>query len=351
MIHKLKALAQALVGGPAASRTIMACRRTLHAILSKTWLLRGVYQAFASSNFYFEHLAVSAGIAKYNRGLSSTSPRLRRNVHRLEKGLTSRHRRSSFARDYVLETVRELADRTHELDPVERNWAMGVLKEYFASVDHDTLIDLAEEEFNTSIATLPQSHVLDLHGPMLKKTGKPVPYEKFMELSVQRRSVRWFTDKPVKPADFKMAVEAALLSPSSCNRLPFRIIAGYGTIEAPRIVGLPFGAAGFGGQVPLGVAIIGDFSSYFSVRDRHGPYIDAGLFGMSLSLALETLGLSSTIINWPEVAPQDMIAKRRFRLKSHERVIFMMAIGYADVDVLVPSSAKKSVEHMISELR
>lgn len=66
--------------------------------------LASYYYAIFSADFAREQTAFLAGVKAYEESLnapSGTSALIRRNVHRLEKGLLMRPRRIPFATDYI----------------------------------------------------------------------------------------------------------------------------------------------------------------------------------------------------------------------------------------------------------
>ncbi len=91
-------------------------------------------------------------------------------------------------------------------------------------------------------------------------------------------------------------------------------------------------------------AVTGDLSAYFYERDRHSIYVDGCLSAMLFMLALETVGLASCPLNWPEVNSLDRKLEKRLGLPPHERAIMFMAIGYADPQGRVAYSEKKSLD-------
>ena len=88
-----------------------------------------------SPEFSNEHHAVLQGRKAYEKSLHeiwNSCALLRRNTHRLEKGLIMRPRRSVFAEAFILETVEcySRAVRSTQLDSNELKWATDVLDEY-----------------------------------------------------------------------------------------------------------------------------------------------------------------------------------------------------------------------------
>jgi nitroreductase len=332
----------------------------LLSFLSTRPRLAGIYYAIADRSLSREAAGVIAGRVQHRRENESEAATyflLRRNTHRLEKGLIMRPRRPVFAADYIAETVQiyERALRSSSMEPssLELLWARDVLREYFAAVDvaHPQIepqwraFQKLEGLIQCSSTDLPQQnrvpYARDLSGP------RPVEFNDFMALSMRRRSVRWYLDKPVPRELVDQALTAAAQAPSACNRQPFVYRIFDEPERAHQLAAVPLGTKGFSDKLPSVVVLVGRLRAYPQERDRHAIYVDGGLSAMSFMYALETLGLSSCPINWPDVQPQERIMTKELGLAPDERVIMLIAYGWPDPDGLVPFSAKR--EH--SQLR
>lgn len=293
-------------------------------------------------------VVVSGQRAFFAADFTRHNPVLRRNVHRLEKGLTMAPRAPVFAEDYILETVYAYRDALTgaAADPAELGWARDVLDAYFSAVDNTPVISTARAEF----ASTP--HSARVSPPAIPTERKNLPasnlgFDDYLTLCRQRKSVRWFDPRPVPGDLVEKALAAALLAPSACNRQPFlfRYLDQPG--EAARAAAIAMGTAGYVHQIPALVVLLGDFSCFPSARDRHVPYIDASLAAMQFMLALETLGLSSCAINWPDIAARERRMRNLLGLPAHLRPIMLIALGFADPEGGVPHSAKKPVDSVL----
>lgn len=275
---------------------------------------------------------------------------LRRQIHRLEKGLIMKNRRSVFAMDYILDTVynyervyKGMNEQHLQRDEGLLMWSAGVLEHYFSQVGHHEIIARARVIFQG----IPRSSAnIQGHVPYYRKAIKTaeVSYEGLFDLAVQRRSVRWYQDKPVDRTLIEQAMRIASLSPSACNRQPFEFHV-YDTEDLKNRVGsIPMGIRPFHRQIPVFVVVVGKLSAYLSERDRHVIYIDGGLAAMSFMLALETLGLSSVPINWPDIEEIEQEMDRTLGLAADERPIMLIGLGYADPEGMIPYSQKKSTD-------
>lgn len=306
-----------------------------------------LYYAFASPAFRREQRSVAAGMLRH---LAHQDPRaelytLRRDTHRLEKALLMRPRRDVFALDYIEEAVtayRHCVTTEPELGP-ELNWARDVLTEYFSVVGNHPTIERARRLFqSTGTRQAPPERV-----PYRRDLGPcPVDYAQLLALAMRRRSVRWFADRPVPRDLLDKAIRVAQQAPSSCNRQPYVYRFFDEKAQVSELSTLPLGTAGFAHNIPVLCAVVGDLSAYFDERDRHGIYIDASLSIMGFMFALETLGLSSCPLNWPDIERRERHAARRLGLAPHERIIMFIAIGYPDPDGLVAYSQKQPLDYV-----
>lgn len=318
---------------------------------SNRWLASLYYFLF-SAEFRREMHSVLSGRVAYRSSLAKigrSSALLRRNIHRLEKGLIMQPRRAIFASDYIIETVVVYvkAVQTATLCEAELKWATDVLTEYFSVVQDNAVIAKARAMFNsaskpvTATTSIPYAH-----------QTLPFAAVSFADLSalfIRRRSVRWYQQKTVEPELIRQAVNVASLAPSACNRQPYRFDLLSLPADAAKVARLAMGTTGFADQIPSLIAVIGDLSCYPAERDRHVIYIDASLASMQLMLALETLGLSTCPINWPDIEQREQAIATELALEPYERVVMLMAIGYADPVGGIPYSQKKTDELLLRQ--
>lgn len=325
----------------------------LYKFLSQNSLLASFYLTFFSGSLKHEHQALTKGIFNYYRTikkLGANTAALRRNIHRLEKGLLMRPRRPVFALHYIEETINIYKNSLHIKDIYsdhnQLKWAHDVLQQYFKASDPDHhFIRKLKLEFNK----LPKPDKFSQKENFIPYTRdkefptKHISYDVFLKLSKQRKSVRWFKNKRVPRLLIDKALEAAAFAPSACNRQPFH----YRIFDDKKIVSqisqIPFGTAGFADNIPLIIVMIGDLSNFFSPRDRHLIYIDTALSVMAFVYALETLGLSSTCINWPDFNLLEKKLSKILNLKPHERPVMLIAVGFPDDNQMVAYSKRKDI--------
>ncbi len=313
-------------------------------ILSFSGLLSSLYYVFISS-YRREQRAVVAGLLSHLKDVKGDASffLLRRNVHRIEKGLVLPNRRPVFALEYIGETIDYYERCLNACDertlPREIDWATDVLHRYFEAVQSHPLVDTARESFKR----LNRREGTSSHYKR-GKISSPVTLEDFEKLVRQRKSVRTFLSKTVPRELVDQALAIAALSPSSCNRQPMRYRLYDEEPLLRTMAEMPLGTAGFADNIPMICALTGDLSAYSYERDRHSIYVDGCLSAMLFMLALETVGLASCPLNWAEIDSRDRAFEKAAGLPPYERGIMFIAIGYADPDGYVAFSERKNLD-------
>ena len=343
------------VPAPAAPRADSLLKRRLRQ--ARAWLqarFSRLHYLLFSHAFDREMRAVAQGRQQYFRQLATSGGNqalLRRNVHRLEKGLIMRPFRAPFAREYIAETARAFAAMASDAgsEASDLFWGADVLRSYFDAMEgQGGAIAEARAVFERALAET----VHELRAPTgqvpYARGDAPVPldFPAFAALCRRRRSVRWYRPEPVARELVDRALEAALQSPSACNRqsFVFRLFDDPGMVAA--VAGIPGGTKGYADALPAIGAVVGRLRAYPEERDRHVIYIDGALAAMSFMLALETVGLSSCAINWPDVAAHEERIAKLLGLEPDERVVMLIGFGHADPEGKIPYSAKKALAIM-----
>ncbi len=287
-----------------------------------------LWRYFMFKKIGFKFKAFKFGISQ-NKRKKNVYFNLRRNIHRLEKGLSYKNRKKIFAESYIYETVEYLSIlfSNPNLDSSTRIWAVSVLNEYFKVVDAENLI-LQKSLLKYEKLIIDSSKSYD-HIPYSEeeRVNSTIDYGELYKLALQRRSVRFFKEIPVSTESISKVFEIAKLSPSACNRQSFRFLFFNDSEVVEKISAVPGGVSGY--KLYNIVIVIGDYSGYFDERDINVPIIDASLASMSLLFACETVGLSTVCINWPNLPDREKAIRKLITIKKSEFIIMMIGIGYA----------------------
>ena len=279
------------------------------------------------------------------RNTSAWKQSLILHIHCLEKGLSvpSASRRDRFGLGYIEAAVGlyERLQREHSPDnaALER-WAFDVLTDFFEAAGTCEVIDRAKQRFYSLPSQTPTAESISA------PTSDLAARLSFDTLCTQRRSVRWFTETPVRREMINNAVELALKSPSTCNLQPFRFIVADSPEDVGRMSDLAVGLTCFSEPVPVLIAVVGSFTQMPNARSRHGVYIDGSLATMSLIYAFEARGISSCCLVFDDSPALAEKARQLLALEPAETVVLLLAAGYSDNQVRPTHPAKKGLEEM-----
>jgi nitroreductase len=353
-MNKIKQLIFKVIPGSWVGRLKLlrnSIKTSMFGLLSKSARLSALYFSVFSNAFINEQQATMYGIYSYYKNFRSKPGvryLLRRNIHRLEKGLLMKPRHDVFAVDYITETLdcyeQEIQSCKDIEEPIlnELAWAHDVQKEYFNTVAPHSIIDKARDRFEKLPPFTIENNCTPYKRDLQPKS--PVDYDDLLALSRRRKSVRWYLQKKVPRDLLDKAITIASYSPSGCNRQPyeFRIYDDSDLIQ--KVSSLPDGTSGFYQNFPAIVVVVGELKAYYNEQDRHLIYIDSSLAAMSFMYALETLGLSSCGINWHDSGNRARKMSKLLGLKPDERVVMLISVGYPDPDGMVAYSQKKGLD-------
>ena len=313
-----------------------------------------LYYTLYSTEFRREMRSVLLARKRYYEsrlGHNPSSFLLRRNIHRLEKGLIMQPRRPVFAEGYIGETIAylQLCAEADCLSEIESNWAHAVVSEYFSVVELTDVIDAALLAYKNITSHSQDAAFEQPHAPLAYSALPPsaIGFDDLKALCERRHSVRWFDEKAVPREMLDTAIDVAATAPSACNRQPFQFYIFDDPTRAQEIGSIPMGTAGFSQNFQSVIVVVGDLSAYPFEKDRHIIYIDSGLAVMQLQLALECQGLGSCAINWPDIDRHERRMAKELALEPYQRPVMLLAVGYPKKDALVPYSAKKTAVDLV----
>ncbi|MDR7127770.1 nitroreductase [Algoriphagus sp. 4150] len=325
---------------------------SLPAYFIATPLHSSIYYLLFSSTFKREQHAVLAGKVKHFRETKRDNANiytLIRNIHRIEKGLLMRPRKDVFALNFIKQTM-DIFEKTYQPSSCTENsqikWAHDVLCEFFNSTGSHPILNVERTRFNNISNQSKIFTPTSIPYKRLQENKPEISYEAFYKLARYRRSVRWFLNKKVPHELLDKAILAANQAPSACNRQPYeyRIIDDPELLKAVRAI--PMGLKGYDHNIPVMIVVIGNLDAYSYEGDRHVIYIDGSLANMCFMLALETMGLSSCSVNWPDIEQLERKMEKVLNLEKHQRPIMCMAVGYPDPEGLVAYSEKRSLNDL-----
>lgn len=272
--------------------------------------------------------------------------------HKIEKGLCLPGPKRFFGRDAVTATMNLMDEWKSKGLPLNHQVyaaATETLRAYRRRLE----ITPPPEQYRTDLiervdafisSTTPDPHLLT---PIGTQQTTEATYDELLKLAIARRSVRSFSSRAVDPTLIQKAAEIAQLSPSACNRQPWRVHIYRDRQQVDTMLKLQNGNQGFRDEIPVLAIITSDMNCFFDASERIEPTLDSGLFLMSFLLALQSLGLASCCLNWCVRPSMDKKAHAAGNIPENHKIGSFLAIGYASDTALVPLSARRPINDVL----
>ena len=249
--------------------------------------------------------------------------------HRLEKGLSHHQRRANFGTDAADRLHAALAAaKARDLDSEITGYAQSVLQSYWGEIDQD-------DGEHVGWKRISREQVLN---------SASIRAPEFFE---SRHSIRCFD--PQRKVDRSLilkAIRQARFTPSVCNRQTWRVVLCETEEAKAKALPLQNGNLGFGHLASHVLIIASDRNCFASIGERNQPWIEAGMFAMSLVYALHAQGLGTCCLNWSAEPEKDRALKIELALPESLAIGMMIAVGALRGEILVAESRRLSLELM-----
>ena len=292
--------------------------KILNKILKKSpnrVILNQYYKRFCDNAFQIGHCSKQE---QYEASIT-------RLYHTIEKGLTYENYRAGFGKDNISNLITEMENysKIYDIDTEFYQTALSVLHQYQRKNKEYGVID---EKINSRISALKGKENnkggIITFTPWSEKRLKEEPYG---EVVKNRHSIRHFSTQSVKLEDIYAALDLAQATPSACNRQGWKV----NIIAEKTLVGKVLqnqnGNRGFGQEIDKLLLITADLRYFNSDREVFQPYIDGGMYAMSVINSLHyehiaTIPLSASLSKIQE----DNI---RTLLNLNEAEVFILFVG------------------------
>lgn len=309
--------------------------------------IRDAVYVFGGYMYDFARYIRYGGIFRFGSG--KRDYRAVKIYHRLEKSLSFKSRRPGAGMDAALDLLRFYSSPKFDADNpgFQERVGVKVLRDYLGQAEEDSRI-YRFKKLIEDISPLAETEggVLEYANVVLEE-GKLDDPEKFF---MSRYSVRDFKNKKVESELLARAIRLAMKSPSVCNRQAWHVYHIQERENIDTALSLQNGNRGFGHEVPCLLVIAADLAAFDSASERYQPWIDGGMFSMSLLLALHSLGLGACCLNWSKGPIDDLKLRRLINIRKGHSILMMVAVGYASNTLKVCHSARRNISEIYTRL-
>lgn len=271
--------------------------------------------------------------------------------HALEKGFSLTNTKKVFGINhvkYLLKLMRSYRESGYDCNRDIYQSSLSTLKSYLT---HHTGQESYLGETGPEIKDICAELVKEIQSPSLKCHVHDFPDKNdavtYQKLVLTRASVRMFTGEPVPNEKILRALELARVSPSSCNRQPWRVLRIRNPQRIKLLCSLQRGNKGFGHLAGEILIISADCSVYYGAHERNQAFIDGGIFSMAVLMAVHSVGIGACALNWSVTNETDKQLRKEFNLPDQEVVIMCIALGVLPEEFMVARSDKKSLAEIV----
>ena len=140
------------------------------------------------------------------------------------------------------------------------------------------------------------------------------------------------------------AVEMARKTPSVCNRQGQRV---HVFEDGPGALRWQPGNKGFGHLASRALVVTADLQAFSGPGERNQPFVDGGMFAMSLLYALHAKGLGACPLAWSMRPREDRAMRRALGIPDEEAVIMFISVGHLPETLAVAQSHRMPIEHFM----
>lgn len=290
--------------------------------------------------------------------LSSLEALIIKEYHAVEKGLAMPNFRSRFGRLRFPRLI-NLMSRFRDAggDPENKHFGSALMcleayrqRHFELGIDVDDIVPPTIARFffgdDVRIAT-------EVIGGVRATTPKELfisAEAAFGVFAASRVSCREFDpSKAVEDGTLTRAVQIALRAPSVCNRQAWRVHAYCQRDKIDQLLEYQNGNTGFGDRIPCLLVITVDLECFEGTIERYQAWIEGGMFGMMMLLALHSLRIGAIPLNWDVMPSQDRGLRAVGEIPDSETIIMLMGAGHPSEHMLVPVSQRRSVDEIFTK--
>jgi nitroreductase len=266
------------------------------------------------------------------------------NYHVIEKGLTMPQTRLGFGYTQIrvlLNLIKKYDQKQYPRHDATYLYCHKILKEYVRfHNEHNFPIDASlSTEIDKAVSTVEGLECAS------QLTFQRNDYFKHCHANIgdfltSRYSVRNYIAKEISDETILKCVQLASKSPSSCNRQPVRAYFVRNEQIKQEVLSLQSGNRGFGHLANIIIVITCKIDFYQDFTERHELALNAGMFSMSLLLALHNHEIAACPLNWSVKPEKDKKLKEVLNIPDSEMINLIISCGYTPDEFQVACSPR-----------
>lgn len=272
-------------------------------------------------------------------------------AHFLEYGMALRQAQPGFGRERALRLAQGLSALSHDgTGAGSETYATG-LAVLHAFLGFNSAAPKGLEQVHAIAARLPNAamdHITAGTKSITREAIHTASNIDFLGFVQARHSIRQFTPGSDPIDHIKRAVMAARETPSSCNRQTSHVYAFTDPQLLEQVRKLQAGNRTFGHELSGLLVVTSNLQNWETIGERYQPWIDGGLFAMTLAYGLHAEGLGTCMLNWSVEKQQDQKLRALLGLDHRHLVVVLMGVGWLPDELSVCASHRLPLSDILT---
>ncbi|MDD2798979.1 MAG: nitroreductase family protein [Bacteroidales bacterium] len=221
-------------------------------------------------------------------------------AHIIEKGLSFRHTKVGFGVPKIIDLLDHLTIYHHQYkDQYMLSFILRIVEKYIEfNAKHGVVNEAISNRYH-KLKEFENNEYPEIIGGVNHITREEIQksamidFENFVN---SRYSIRNFTGEAVDPELVFKALKIAEGTPSACNRQPWGAHVFFDKQKMINILDYQTGARQFKEEMGCVILVTSSYNSFFG-GEFHQPYVNGGLYAMTLMYALHSFGLGTVSLN------------------------------------------------------
>lgn len=286
-----------------------------------------IYNSFLDSWYYFKYSTLNIFNKNNQENLSAM---IIAHVHSIERAFSLKNTKTVFG----IELVTNLKKLISQINNNEYNYELQIAHSAIAEYEKYHRISCTK---NSTL--LPYKYY---------KHNKFNNSSSYLSVVKSRHSIRNFGNKPINYTDVIKAIALAKdTTPSVCNRQGWEVILVRNKVLINQILNLQTGNRGIE-NIQCILIVCATLRSFFGSSERNQPYVDAGIFLMSLLNSLHYKNIACCTLNWSVDRTHDKKLKKLLGIDNSREIIAFIALGsYPEEEIKIASSHRKPLKRIL----
>ena len=263
--------------------------------------------------------------------------------HVIEKGLSFRNVKTGFGKTKILDLLKNLEKYyTKYGDKLMLAFILKPVEQYIKFHKDISQVDNEIIRMFNDLNNILDGEFNKINGGIIHVTKTQIKHAAmidFENFTAMRFSIRDFSNEPIDRNLIFKALKIAEKTPSACNRQPWGVHVFFDKSKLMEILEFQSGARQFKDSITCALLVTSNYYSFFG-GEYHQPFVNGGLYAMTLIYALHSLGLGTIPLNMGFSYSKLNKIYKICNLRPGEIPVILIGVGHLPIELNVALSER-----------